>query len=76
MNDVCPSAEKCPIFTGILKDKSFTTKAYKEQYCEAGIEGRNNCRRFQCKQKFGKVPENLLPNSNKSLDDIQKENNW
>ena len=45
----------------------FQPPEIKPQYCEAGIEGGNNCRRFQCKQKFGKVPENLLPNSNKSL---------
>ncbi|HQJ40791.1 MAG TPA: hypothetical protein PK520_00930 [Exilispira sp.] len=76
MNDICPNAEKCPIFTGILKDKSFTTKAYKEQYCEAGIEAIKKCKRYQCKQRFGKVPENLLPNSGMSLDEIQKENNW
>jgi len=76
MNDICPMAEKCPIFSGILKGKDFTTKSYKSQFCEAGTEGRNNCRRFQCKQKYGKVPENLLPNSNQTIDAIGKENNW
>ncbi len=52
MSDICPFAEKCPIFGGILKDKVFTTKAYKDKYPEAGAEGRNACKRFQCKQRF------------------------
>ncbi len=73
MPTACPSSPKCPIFTGILKDKFFTTKAYKAQFCEAGEEGRNNCLRWQCKQKFGKVPEDLLPNTNKTLEQIYEE---
>jgi hypothetical protein len=76
MTDVCPSAEKCPIFTGVLKDKIFTTKSYKMQYCEDGEKGRNNCKRWQCKNKFGKVPENLLPNSITTLEEIGQSNNW
>lgn len=73
MSDICPSAEKCPIFNGILKNKAFTTNSYKTQYCEAGEKGRSICLRWQSKQKYGKVPETLLPNSNKSLQEIGKE---
>ncbi|URA10343.1 hypothetical protein [Thermospira aquatica] len=76
MSDICPNVAKCPIFTGILKDRTFTTNAYKQLYCEAGLEGRNKCKRFQCKQKYGKVPDNLLPNSIKTLEEIGRENNW
>ena len=72
MNNVCPSAEKCPIFSGILKDKVYTTKAYKMQYCEAGEAGRNNCKRWQCKSRFGKAPDDLLPNSTTTLEEIGK----
>ena len=75
MNDICPSAEKCPIFNGILKDKVITTKVYKSQYCENGEEGRESCRRWQFKQKYWKVPDNLLPNSIKTIEEIYKENN-
>ncbi|HNZ27239.1 MAG TPA: hypothetical protein PK385_02350 [Spirochaetota bacterium] len=74
-DNICPSAEKCPIFSGILKGKDYTTKSYKAKYCEAGVEGRNSCKRFQCKQKFGKVPDTLLPNTYKTLDEIQRESN-
>lgn len=76
MTTVCPAAEKCPIFNGILKDKSMATRMYQTQYCNAGVEGRNKCRRWQCRQRFGKVPDNLLPNSFKTLDEIARENNW
>ena len=76
MSEVCPSCEKCPIFCGILKDKSFTTSAYQDQFCKAGEEGRNKCRRWQCKQKYGKVPDNLLPNSNQTIEEIGQKNNW
>jgi hypothetical protein len=76
MEDICPSAEKCPIFTGVLKDKNFTTKAYKSQYCKAGENERLKCRRWQVKQKYGKTPDNLLPNSNKTVEEIAKENNY
>jgi hypothetical protein len=76
MNDICPSAEKCPIFTGALIRKEYTTKAYKSLYCNKGVEGRNNCRRWQCKQKYGKVPEDLLPNSFQTIEQIGRQNNW
>jgi len=26
----CPNYEKCPIYTGVLKDMSFTSSAYKQ----------------------------------------------
>ena len=76
MNDICPSAEKCPIFTDILKGKDFTTKAYKRLYCEAGEKGRLNCRRWQVKQKYGKVPADFLPNPGKTAEEIGVENNY
>jgi hypothetical protein len=76
MIDVCPSFDKCPIFNGILLGKDFTTASYKRLYCEAGEQGRLNCRRWQMKQKYGKVPNDLLPNAMKTLEEIAKENNY
>jgi hypothetical protein len=52
------------------------TRMYQTQFCEAGEVGRNKCRRWQCKERFGKVPQGLLPNSFKNLDDIARENKW
>ncbi len=73
MKDKCQYADKCPIFTGILQDMVITTKVFKNQYCEAGIEGRNKCKRFQCMQKYGYVPDTVLPHSVQTLEDIAKE---
>jgi hypothetical protein len=76
MNNICPSAEKCPIFTEILTGKDFTAKSYKLLYCEAGENGRMNCRRWQVKQKYGKVPSDLLPNTTKTVEEIAVENHY
>jgi len=75
-DNICPSAENCPIFKGILQHKDFTTKSYKMIYCESGLDGRKKCIRWQCKEKFGKVPDDLLPNSSKTLEEIGNENEW
>jgi hypothetical protein len=65
----CPKTPACPIFNGILKGTEFT-EVYRKQYCLAGEEGRNRCRRFQVATKAGKCPPNVLPNSTKTVDDI------
>ena len=66
---LCPKTPKCPIFNGILQGTQYT-ETYKNLYCEAGEAGRNKCKRFQVSQKVGKCPENVLPNSSKSADEI------
>ncbi len=66
---ICPKTIKCPIFSGVLKGTEFT-ETYKRLYCENGEKGRNNCRRYQVAEKVGKCPENVLPNSSKSVQDI------
>ncbi|MBN1413794.1 MAG: hypothetical protein JW973_01735 [Bacteroidales bacterium] len=71
-NDVCPKAEKCPIFSGILKGTDYP-EVYKRLYCEAGEAGCMRCKRFQVAQVLGKCPDNLLPNSTRSVEEIIKE---
>lgn len=68
--NVCKNYKACPIFTGSLQGKEITSKGYKKQYCEAGEEGWLKCKRYQVKQKTGKCPPDLLPNSFKSVEDI------
>ncbi len=65
----CPKTEKCPIFNGILKGTEYT-ETYKNLYCQAGIEGRNKCIRFQVAEKCGTCPPDILPNSSKKVDEI------
>jgi hypothetical protein len=70
MEAICKNYEKCPIYSGILKDKQISAASYKRQYCEAGEAGWNKCKRFLVKEKSGKCPPELLPNAFKSVDDI------
>jgi hypothetical protein len=71
--NLCKNFEKCPIYTGILEGKSMTTQAYQNQYCRNGKQGWQDCRRYQVKEKTGKCPADLLPNSFKSVDQIISE---
>ncbi|MBN2213778.1 MAG: hypothetical protein JW723_05990 [Bacteroidales bacterium] len=66
---ICPKTPKCPIFQGILKGTEFT-ETYKRLYCEAGEEGRNRCKRYQVALRVGKCPDNILPNSSKTVEEI------
>ena len=66
----CEKYERCPIFTGALKGKEFTTKAYVNTYCSKAPEGPNKCKRYLVSNIMGKVPPALLPNSRKSVEDI------
>lgn len=70
METTCKNYEKCPIYSGILKDKVTTAQGYRKQYCDAGEAGWNNCKRYQVKEKTGKCPPDLLPNSFKSVEDV------
>ena len=70
MSKHCPNIEGCPIYKGILQGKNFTTAAYRENYCDAGEDGRNDCRRWQVAIKYGKCPESILPNSSETVEQI------
>lgn len=72
MSEICPNAEKCPIFSGILRGKNMTTQAYHEQYCEAGESRITKCKRWQVKERYKKCPEGLLPNSFDTVEEIGK----
>ena len=73
MSETCPNAKTCQVFNDTLKDKVMTAKSYRMLFCEAGESSFTNCKRFQMKQKYGKVPPNLLPNSIKPIEQIAKE---
>jgi hypothetical protein len=75
MEMICKNFEKCPIYNGILQDKEMTARNYKRQYCEAGEDGWNTCKRYLVKEKTGKCPADLLPNSFKTVDAIVAEMN-
>jgi hypothetical protein len=70
METTCKNFEKCPIYNGVLKDKTITALSYRNQFCEAGESGWLKCKRYLVKEKSGKCPPDLLPNSMKNIDDI------
>jgi hypothetical protein len=69
---LCKNYEKCPIYNGVLSGKGATAGIYKRNYCEAGEAGWLQCKRFIVKEKTGKCPPDLLPNSTKSIEEIIK----
>jgi hypothetical protein len=73
METICKNFEKCPIYSGVLIGKDSTSKSYKKLFCEAGIDGWNKCKRYIVKQRTGKCPPDLLPNSYKDIELIIKE---
>ncbi len=68
--DTCKNYQKCPIYSGVLKDINMASKAYRAYYCDAGEKGWGTCKRYMVKEKVGKVPEGLLPNSHMTVDEI------
>jgi hypothetical protein len=70
MENICPNSAQCPIFSGVLTDKEITAKSYRKNYCEAGEEKWNSCKRFITKKQYGKCPPDLLPNSMKTIEEI------
>ncbi len=70
MDNICNLASQCPIFNGILTGKESTSRAYRVQFCEAGEDNWNTCKRFMTKNRFGKCPPDLLPNSSLTIEAI------
>lgn len=75
METICKNYEKCPIYSGVLLGKDITAKGYKMQFCEAGEIGWSACKRYMVKERTGKCPPELLPNSFKDVERIIEEMN-
>jgi hypothetical protein len=73
METICKNFEKCPIYSGILVGKEMTSNSYRKLYCEAGEKGWSSCKRYQVKERTGKCPSDLLPNSFRDIEGIIKE---
>ena len=67
----CPIILKCPIFRENVFHNKKTGLTYRAMFCEAGFEKYKNCKRYQAVKKSGMmVPENILPNSKLTVDEI------
>lgn len=67
---ICPNSSGCPVYSGKITDKFKTTEDYKKEYCEAGTESYESCRRYQVRQVIDRCPQNVLPNTPQSVDDL------
>ena len=69
-NDVCKNIERCPIFVKGVLVNEYTGVAYRNMFCL--VPGKyKECKRYQAAQATGKpVPESIMPNSKKSLEEI------
>lgn len=68
MSTKCPNYENCPIYNGILRGKTLTSKAYVQFFCDS--EEYTKCKRYQVKLATGVCPPNILPNSVLSVEEI------
>lgn len=53
-------------FTG----QEHRSPGYKNQFCDAGLVNWKRCKRYMAKEKYGKCPPDLLPNSTLSIEEI------
>lgn len=69
-NDVCKGLEKCPIFVKGVLANDYTGVAYRNMYCL--VPGKyQECKRYLASKATGKpVPESVMPNSQKSVEEI------
>ncbi|MFA9388223.1 MAG: hypothetical protein ACERKD_00360 [Prolixibacteraceae bacterium] len=68
MSNKCPNYEKCPIYNGILKGKTLTSKAYIHFFCDS--ENHITCKRYLVHKATGVCPGNILPNSVLTVEEI------
>lgn len=69
--EICPKTTNCELFNGKILKREQSTAVYKNLFCEAGKEKYHTCKRYIAAIKTGKpVPENILPNSSKSIEEI------
>jgi len=71
--DICPKYEKCPLFNGEILTSEKATEIYKKIYCKAGEKGRNRCKRFMLVKEGYKPSHDLMPNDERSVEQIIKD---
>jgi len=70
-NNICPKYEKCPIFSGESFKRKTSSQVYQSLYCKAGKEKYTTCKRYIIAEKTGRpVPPNIMPNAQKSVEEI------
>ncbi len=73
MSDYCPKTEKCPLFQGEMLASKKAQEIYMRIFCTAGDVGMNRCKRFQLVKEGYKPSNDLMPNDDRSVEDIIKD---
>ncbi|NOU19308.1 MAG: hypothetical protein HOO91_17260 [Bacteroidales bacterium] len=69
-NKNCERTAKCPVYLGILISNGIIIQTYRKLFCESGSDGKNMCRRYQVAKIMGVCPQNILPNTHLTVDEI------
>ncbi len=70
-SNTCPKFAKCPIYLKSVFKNETSGESYKNLYCNAGESRFKACKRYQVSEKAGMpAPENIMPNSSLTVDDI------
>lgn len=68
----CNYAEKCPVFSGELKEDEKPTFLYHNIFCKAGYRGWNACKRYNI-YELGITPDvAILPENNEPVEVLMK----
>jgi len=70
MQRECIYTETCPIFKGILQNRTISSSSYKAMYCTAGEYNWKKCKRYLVKKQFDTCPAEILPNTALSVAQI------
>lgn len=69
----CSRIDKCALFQKDILKHPDTEKWYHKLYCKKGEEGRDRCMRYKVFLKMGSCPDELLPYSTKTVDEVVEE---
>ncbi len=72
-SNICPKTEKCPLFQGEMLVSKKAQDIYMRIFCKAGEKGRNRCRRFQLVKEGFNPASDIMPNDDRTVDDIIKD---
>ena len=73
MSDYCPKTEKCPLFQGEMLASKKAQEIYMRIFCTAGEVGMSRCKRFQLVKEGHKPSDDLMPNDDRSVEEIIKD---
>ena len=69
-NKHCPKIKECPIFQKKVLFSERLGETYRNLFCNVP-EYYSSCKRYIVSEKTGlKIPENIMPNSKLSIDEI------